>query len=1186
MRIQHQWVKIGVAYGFAKQAHTRATREATDSILEHLTERIIFQSRGYRIICGDFNQDDPEALEQFTLWRNHGFVEVQDLAAQRWNTPIRPTCHQKTRKDQMWISPELIPRLVGVEVDATVFPDHANVVAEFQEFAHSPNFPIWRKPIPLPWDLVDEAKLATLAADQEVQAQHIPEVFHALEQLLDQHLRSEGKAGLLEQHKGRCTTVATTQCKHAVTPNKPSRKSEVQITYMGEQFTHTKWCRQLRRLQSLAALMQTPSTHPGLSCEREKLWQAIKSAPGFPSGFAHMWKHRANVTADAPLHLPKKLPDPSTVKAIFHDFRLEFIQLEKALISARCKQAKQTRERDHNAIYRDVAKPRALPVSTVVVNQNAIVQEISVDGLTIQYKPGTLDTMEPVSSQNGPLVIQHHEPGQITLAAAQQLEPGDHLHQPKMLGDLPDIFKAFQELWEPKLDCHSNTPAAAWTPVLQQIQDLVPQPAQALELQPITVEQWIHAVRSKPDKSAVGPDGVHKQDLLYMPKPLVQRLVDCINHHERTSTPWPVANMTGLIAAIEKHSTAASPAEYRPITVLSMIYRTYSSIRTKQILAWIKQFAPEGLMGNMPNMSTTQVWRALAEQIEHAHYFDQEWTGIVTDVCKCFNTLPRHVVYFLARHLGLPEFFAKSWMKNVATIQRRFVIQGCASPAILGTTGFPEGDPLSVLSMVLVNFAMHSVVSSAASPISVLSYVDNWEIQSSSTQATCQAFEAMDAFANSLDIRLDQHKTFSWGTTAQSRKSLKQNGHTVVQQAKDLGGHLNYSKRGSNYSVRSRITKTKPLWGWISRSKAPALHKLRTLYTVAWPRCLRGIAAVEVGPDHFTALRAAAMQALRWEKHGSSSIIQFGLFQEPRNDPWFYAILTTIMQFRQYCQARIAFEVLDHLTTKPPARYLPGPSGVLLARLHSIHWQWEGNGYVTDHQGFSFQMIECPIQLIRARLEHAWAASVGFSMASRAEFEGLGDVDVACSTHTLSTLAPADEALLRVAMNGSFYTRDKQFSSGKFISKQCPWCPATDSVFHRTWECPHFQNERSRMHPHVKSHIMEQPNWTKLHGWFLETHEDKVFRTFLDAIPDTSETFEWPPCLPEVLHLFTDGSGVSPANPKSRLVTWSVCLATFSGDPYHPVAAGGVPGLLQTVLRAELTAAIAACHCALQCNRP
>eukprot|EP00435_Cladocopium_sp_Y103_P038590 s1356_g10.t1 len=1112
VHVQQQWVKVGMCYGYAKQFHTRATREATDQILENVSERIIFQSRGLRILCGDLNQEDYESLEQFSIWRDHGFAEIQDVAAQKFGHVIAPTCHGKTKKDQMWLSPELIPYLKGVTVDSTYFPDHAIVVGEFHEFGRTPPVPIWRKPMPLPWEKVDLPALQGKADAVAEQVHSITEVFSTLESLVDAQLRHQGEPGLVPQQRGRCQTTQVTVCKHGITPNRPSRKHDVQITYMGEHFVHTKWCRQLRRLQSLCRLMKCTHDRPHIAQEKSDLWEAIKRAPGFPGGFAAVWKGRAHVSPAAPCFIPKKVPPLEVAELIFHDFRVEFQQLEKLLINARCKQAREVRAANCNAIYRDVSKPRSLPVSTVVVNRNVIVTDVSVDGLQIKYEPSHLSLDEHVHAKLGVLPVASHSAGQLTLESPQALEPGDHMSQPKMLGDLPDVFRAFEELWRPMWQRHKNKDVAEWLPVLADLQARVPVPPQPIEMPPITAEQWMKAVQSKKSTSATGPDGVSKLDLLNMPPKLVNRLVDFVNSCERGDRDWPQPSMVGLIASIEKHSAAASPSEFRPITVLSMVYRTYSSIRTKQILRWIHSFAPDGLFGNMPHQSTVQVWRALAEQIEHANYFDCQWTGAVTDVTKCFNTLPRHVVYFLGRHLGLPEHFMKSWHHNLSMLQRRFIVQGSCSPAIDSQTGYAEGDPLSVAAMAILNCAMHHVVTSQVSPVRVISYVDNWELQSSQPEATCAAYEAMDRFAQSLDIKLDAAKSHFWGTTAQSRKELKVRGRKVLLHCKDLGGHLNYSKRGTNYSLRARITNTKPMWGWLSRSQATSCQKLRVLYTVAWPRCLHGIAGVDIGTDHFTTLRAAAMNALRWEKHGSSSLLQFGLLTSARHDPQFYALITTVMQFRQHCAQDTAFAVLDQLATQPPVRYYPGPSGVLLARLHAIQWRWEGNGYVTDHQGLVCHLLDSPIQFLRIRLEQAWAAYVGQKLSDRDEFQGLAEVDILCSRHTAHKFSPTDQGLLRVAMNGSFYTRDKQFSSGKFTSKKCPWCSAEDSVHHRTWECPHFAEERSRLTEEHRHYIMSQPDCTKLHGWFVETDTDRAYRRALFAIAHNRDFYLWTDC--------------------------------------------------------------------------
>eukprot|EP00435_Cladocopium_sp_Y103_P024723 s375_g6.t1 len=354
------------------------------------------------------------------------------------------------------------------------------------------------------------------------------------------------------------------------------------------------------------------------------------------------------------------------------------------------------------------------------------------------------------------------------------------------------------------------------------------------------------------------------------------------------------------------------------------------------------------------------------------------------------------------------------------------------------------------------------------------------------------------------------------------------------------------------------------MWGWLSRSCAPVNQKLRILYTVAWPRSLHGVAGVDIGPDHFTALRAAAMSALRWEKHGASSLIMFSLFTEPRNDPTFYATMLTVMQFRQYCTPQLAFEVLDKLATQPPQRYLPGPCGVFLSRLHAIHWQWEGNGFFIDHQGIRFHLLDMPIQVLRMRLVHAWASAVGHQMSSRAQFSGLGDVDLLCSRHTQTTLSPVEQGLLRVTMNGSFYTRDKQFSSGKYLTKQCPWCGQEDGVFHRTWKCEHFQAERVKVPAAHKKFLLDQPECTYLQGWIIETPEDLAFRKALMTIPDSTADFAPVSKVPDVLHMFTDGSAMFPAQKLLRLASWAVCRAMLPEDTFLPVAAGGVPGLLQT----------------------
>ena len=137
------------------------------------------------------------------------------------------------------------------------------------------------------------------------------------------------------------------------------------------------------------------------------------------------------------------------------------------------------------------------------------------------------------------------------------------------------------------------------------------------------------------------------------------------------------------------------------------------------------------------------------------------------------------------------------------------------------------------------------------------------------------------------------------------------------------------------------LPKPQPFWGTLARSAAPQAHKLRAIATVAWTGCLHGIASIPVGSDHFTRMRAQAMTAMRWEKSGASSVIQFGLAIHPRFDPEFFALMDTMMLFRKYCSPDLAFPVLTALVLHPPSHVVPGPCGVLLARMNQVGWAWE-----------------------------------------------------------------------------------------------------------------------------------------------------------------------------------------------------------------------------------------------------
>ena len=115
------------------------------------------------------------------------------------------------------------------------------------------------------------------------------------------------------------------------------------------------------------------------------------------------------------------------------------------------------------------------------------------------------------------------------------------------------------------------------------------------DLQPavISMPMWRAALRRKSPRSAPGADGLSRRDLLAMPQALTEEILSLLRESEAQGV-WPQQPVTGLISSLAK------VAHYRPICIPLLCYRTWSSLHCKEALRHVAQFAPPGLLGNLP----------------------------------------------------------------------------------------------------------------------------------------------------------------------------------------------------------------------------------------------------------------------------------------------------------------------------------------------------------------------------------------------------------------------------------------------------------------------------------------------------------------------------------------------------------------------------------------------------------
>ena len=238
-----QWIHGSVFYGPAKGAETAAVRAEADNMLSHVTQQLVFGLQGKRFILGDFNQLHGQ-LPQTEIWTKQGWREIQDLEMCRTGKQPQNTCKNSTRKDFVWISPELQAFWESTGVENLAFKDHAALYARFKPFGKPEKVPLWRKPKPIPWNkLKGDMPVGTFVFRPENADTFCLDLAHEFEQRAHaMSLRSTGQP-LHACQRGRSATSSTVLVPESQSLLKPGRQGDLQPQFHGIHGTHATYKR-------------------------------------------------------------------------------------------------------------------------------------------------------------------------------------------------------------------------------------------------------------------------------------------------------------------------------------------------------------------------------------------------------------------------------------------------------------------------------------------------------------------------------------------------------------------------------------------------------------------------------------------------------------------------------------------------------------------------------------------------------------------------------------------------------------------------------------------------------------------------------------------------------------------------------------------------------------------------------
>ena len=1166
--VEDWWVTAGLVYGYPDSVQFPNRTYMTECLVDEVVQRVVFQSSGPRLVAGDFNHG-PNDLEQFQILRQAGFAEIQEIGLSRWGRQIQPTCGGTKNIDQIWLSAELQSILLDFHIRDDDWAGHSAIQCVFA----SQNTPMvryeWHVPSSFPWPEVWTPQLhCNWQAD-------LTEQYASLWYQLESQavaLHNIHGSYVPDHSLGRAKTLQSVAKWSTGSPCKKAREGGLNPDFYGQSLRHCQMFKQLRRLEALRRAIRSDSHNHLHHLKKVELWQAIRRAAGFPQGFGRWWTEHSNSDL---VYLPTQVPSQAAIGDIFEQFHQFVRTFEAKLIRSRIAGARQRRKHDLTFVFRDCQQAKPEKVDTIVISKTAEVENVLPEDESVTLtQPCSFDPGVPFicNGKSLPVIIAEHD--QIWTESCRDLVPGDIIRQDKVLSTDHDILTEFCRVWTPRWQKSAHVLDSQW----QQIMDFTTRAFNPIswQSQQWNVSLFQQALKLKKSSAATGPDGVSRKDLLAMPVEGHQAMTDMLGAIE-TQHAWPRQLTKGFVNSLFKNKGDGSVDSYRPVTVFPLPYRIWSSVRAKEAMQSLMPHLPRSVVGGVPNRQAKEVWIEVAEIIEAAIVGNDPIQGLVVDICRAFNALPRVPLWHFLCVLQFPLDILHTWAHFVSVQTRMFRVRSSTGGPIGSNVGYPEGCALSVVAMTLVDWLLDRWLFYATHGNHCLyAYVDDWHVTYDDNLAQDEVWQSLSGFATAMDLQVDAEKSFAWSSHSEQRKQMRAHPDlSVVLAAKDLGAHHNFCRKPGNVFLITRLRSLPKLWTRLAVCQSPIRLKLQALVQMAWPKAFYGVSVVHVGSCHYKVLRTGAVRGLRSCRVGTNPLLHLSA-AGMLHDPEAFVLYQTFREYREVGnrnQSKLMLSLLQAGCAMVPRN---GPGYILWERLHRLGWQVTSEGGVVDTIS-PFCVFSVHRDELLFRMVHAWPRVIAAELFHRPSFAGIQSADIPALKVAMFKFGEADREFLKCALDGTLYIdvgRTKQEREGPRV---CQFCQAPDSFFHRLWECSHFESCRSQFPYH--SLLPSLPACLTNHGWPVYPPEWlKLLSHFADIRLQIHINIPVVASSHEVLELFTDGACAHPTLPKLRYASYAVTrvVGGIGSLAHEVVGVGHVPGIVQTAYRAELFAMIRA----------
>ena len=702
--------------------------------------------------------------------------------------------------------------------------------------------------------------------------------------------------------------------------------------------------------------------------------------------------------------------------------------------------------------------------------------------------------------------------------------------------------------------------------------------------QKITPEMMSMAIQTTKTKSARGVDGFTTMDLRKLPLSVWEIMCRIFHHIENHGGNWPEIWTVAKTLCLPKSELPKSPMDVRPITILSKTYRLWAKIRGKQIDLHLAEMVPATVGGPCKGISSELIAQFTSLEIESALHSNLEIQGLVLDLVKCYNAIPREPLYQILSRLGVNQCYIKAFANMMENMKRSFEINGCIDPKPWKTsTGIVEGCGVAVACMLALGIWCKDVIRGCEPTATSIMFADNWAVITKDLSQLQNIVDQIIGFLDALKMEMAPQKSWLWATCRKDRQGLmnitaKGQQIPIVSHSKDLGVDQNYTKK---YACPTKITKVKKTiqkMKKIQKAKLPVGARQRIAVGAGLAIRTYGISTQLAAKTEYKNLRAATCAALHRTAGNASPWLALNT-HDHNLDPQWRDITQAIQAWKRFLKF-FPYQKSKLIQILAEGNPKIGAIGKLKAWCLTLGWTFcmDGNGNIQSGDK-AFNWIESPVSTFKKVVGRDWSRYVAANCRHRQYFD-LQEIDVVNMKKYHDKATYLDRRFLEHQFTGRAFTNDEISRFDVRNNGKCPACGLADSRQHRLFQC----KETKALREPKKNMISilakgEVARW--YHGILgLPKGVDQHLKFLLKI---TQIMPEKPLQDPTVTHLFLDGSAYFGDSGYWSIAGAAVILANPNTLDTTCVIRSLVPDVQQSSFHGELAAVAMALNKAWKC---